>query len=229
MLGAAKVRLRKLSTASMDVGEKTIYLRQHGRTRKRSQQDPYKEFLLHNFKNPERQLNKQGIWEYRCLRCRRWKPHSGFSAKQNRIGSWLNKYCKRCTAQQAREQTESQYRVRAIAGFRRTVQKRTLADVAAIESVYAESIRLTEPTGIRHHVDHIVPLVHPMVCGLHVPVNLQVLTQVANLAKSNTFVSYRETREGLTFSLEDSLPLKIHGTKKTDQAPRKVTIVKAGH
>lgn len=52
---------------------------------------------------------------------------------------------------------------------------------------YKEAKRLTAATGRMHVVDHIVPLLHPLVCGLHCETNLQVLTYEANGRKSNNW------------------------------------------
>lgn len=61
------------------------------------------------------------------------------------------------------------------------------ADRSAIKKVYEECIRLSRETGIRHEVDHIVPLKGKKVSGLHVHWNLRPIPAATNRAKSNRF------------------------------------------
>lgn len=59
------------------------------------------------------------------------------------------------------------------------------ADRRAIKAKWDESKRATAATGVQHSVDHVVPLVNPLVCGLHVEWNLAVIPLAANVRKSN--------------------------------------------
>lgn len=48
-----------------------------------------------------------------------------------------------------------------------------------------EAKRKTRETGVRHVIDHGIPITHPLVCGLSVPWNLRVIPQSVNTHKSN--------------------------------------------
>lgn len=56
-----------------------------------------------------------------------------------------------------------------------------------IEEMYSLSRLRTKLTGVKHHVDHIAPLVSKLVCGLHCVANLRIVEAHINSKKGNVY------------------------------------------
>ena len=77
---------------------------------------------------------------------------------------------------------------RRLAKINRTPIWLTENDYSKMEQFYISATKLEIQNNNKYHVDHIIPLQGKLVSGLHVPSNLQVITQKENLSKSNTYI-----------------------------------------
>lgn len=85
------------------------------------------------------------------------------------------------------EKLAAQSAKRKAARSQRTPSWLTKEDLQTIESFYLQARQLSEETGQRYHVDHIIPLRGKKVSGLHVPSNLRVIPASENIRKFNKF------------------------------------------
>lgn len=109
-----------------------------------------------------------------CRNCEQVFDLSEFSI--NRNNSWCV-YCSKIERQYNAEYYKykaAEYRSRKLLACPEWVDKKEL------KNIYSQC-----PKG--YHVDHIIPLKHELVCGLHVPWNLQYLTATENIKKKNSF------------------------------------------
>jgi len=66
------------------------------------------------------------------------------------------------------------------------------SELDKIKIVYEKAQWLGTVTGLKYHVDHIIPLQGENVCGLHVWQNLQILEESLNCSKNNKMEVYFE-------------------------------------
>jgi hypothetical protein len=83
-------------------------------------------------------------------------------------------------------------------GARKRIKKKNASILGynkEIRQIYKQAKEIEKTTGIPQHVDHIIPLSHSDVCGLHVPWNLQIIPAIENMKKSNKFKLKRNNND----------------------------------
>lgn len=117
-------------------------------------------------------LSREVKW---CRKCNEVLPYTAFS-KNIAAADKLQPYCIECTSFYMQK-----YPCRG--SLQRAKMHKAMPTWVIINDIF--EIYRNRPEG--YHVDHIIPLTHDNVCGLHVPWNLQYLPAKDNLCKSNKF------------------------------------------
>lgn len=166
---------------SEDSKEKLKNYRSNYRSKNKNKNKNYaKEYRI---KNKEKLIIKDSIrYQFRKEKVYIQKAIY-YSKNKEKISKWMSEYKKN-----NRGLFNDMHNRRRMAKLHRTPPWLTEDHKKQIRSFYLESSRITKETGIKHHVDHIVPLQGKDVSGLHVPWNLQILTAVENSKKKNKLV-----------------------------------------
>jgi hypothetical protein len=112
-----------------------------------------------------------------CSSCKQVFLLSDFHSNKNKTYGKSN-YCTTCFNDSVRD-------------MRREYQARKRADILQRTPIWADLQKIKEVyknCPPNYHVDHIIPLQGDLVCGLHVENNLQYLTAIQNIEKSNKFI-----------------------------------------
>jgi hypothetical protein len=76
---------------------------------------------------------------------------------------------------------------RRAAKLQRTPKWLTTSDLIEIQWAFDIAKDMTTSTGIKHEVDHIIPLRGDNISGLHCPQNLRIITKSENSSKRNRY------------------------------------------
>lgn len=143
------------------------------------------------FKND--QLDKSDIGRV-CKGCNKFKLRE-FIGKSSRSRSGMATKCRDCKSIESKNRLINYpEKFTFHTSNRRAMHKNatpiwiTKEDKKVMLSMYKEAREKTKELNVIHEVDHIIPIRSKLVCGLHVPYNLQVITRDQNRSKSNRIV-----------------------------------------
>lgn len=138
----------------------------------------------------ERASRRKSYQDRRCEmqeKARQWNAaNPGSAAKASKNWRENNKEKQRSYSYRyVRENKDRKACLSALYTKRKEKATPAWADLEKISDFYRLANSLTVETGIKHEVDHVIPIKGKNVCGLHVHENLQVITERDNRIKYN--------------------------------------------
>lgn len=122
-----------------------------------------------------------------------------------------NNSCRQCATEQRKVSNLKNHPIRANRVKNASILRGDKRCEKWLASIYREARIATKQTGVTIQVDHIIPLKAEGVCGLHVPWNLQLVTQSHNCSKRNKVHDAPETTlaEGCVLVHQSALPWNL--------------------